>query len=61
MLYEVITGIVYTAGAGGYALKGIRWTHPVWHLFVPAYAEWLEGLMRAKTPAQKLGVFTRFP
>ncbi len=27
-------GIVYTAGAGVYALKGIRWTHPVWHLFV---------------------------
>lgn len=24
------------------------------------YAEWLEGLMRAKTPAQKLGAFARF-
>ncbi len=27
-------GIVYTAGAVVYALKRIRWTHPVWHLFV---------------------------
>lgn len=27
-------GIVYTAGALVYALKRIRWTHPVWHLFV---------------------------
>jgi acetyl-CoA C-acetyltransferase/acetyl-CoA acyltransferase len=29
-------------------------------LFSPAYGEWLEGLMRAKTPLQKLGVMTRF-
>ena len=29
-------------------------------LFTPAYAEWLEGLMRARTPLQKLGAFTRF-
>src|SRR5262245_49817878 len=29
-------------------------------LFTPAYAEWLEGLMRAKTPVQKLGMLTRF-
>ena len=29
-------------------------------LFKPAYGEWLEGLMRAKTPFQKLGVMTRF-
>jgi acetyl-CoA acetyltransferase family protein len=29
-------------------------------LFTPAYAEWLEGLMRARTPVQKLGVLTRF-
>ena len=29
-------------------------------LFTPAYAEWLEGLMRAKTPLQKLGVLGRF-
>jgi acetyl-CoA acetyltransferase family protein len=28
--------------------------------FVPEYAEWLEGLMRAKTPAAKLGQMTRF-
>ena len=27
-------GVVYTAGALVYALKKIRWTHPVWHLFV---------------------------
>ena len=27
-------GIVYTVGAGVYALKKIKWTHPVWHLFV---------------------------
>src|SRR5262245_17493747 len=29
-------------------------------LYSSAYGEWLEGLMRAKTPMQKLGVFTRF-
>jgi len=29
-------------------------------LFSSAYGEWLETLMRAKTPMQKLGVFTRF-
>ncbi len=28
--------------------------------FPTSYAEWLEGLMRAKTPVQKLGVLTRF-
>ena len=27
-------GVVYTAGAIVYALRKIRWTHPVWHLFV---------------------------
>jgi len=27
-------GIVYTAGALVYSLKKVRWTHPVWHLFV---------------------------
>jgi hemolysin III len=27
-------GIVYTLGAIVYALKHIRWTHPIWHLFV---------------------------
>lgn len=27
-------GIVYTAGALVYALKKVKWTHPVWHLFV---------------------------
>jgi len=29
-------------------------------LFTSAYADWLEGLMRAKSPVQKLGVLTRF-
>ena len=29
-------------------------------LYSTEYAAWLEGLMRAKTPMQKLGVFTRF-
>ena len=29
-------------------------------LFHPIYAEWLEGLVRAKTPLQKLGVLGRF-
>lgn len=29
-------GIVYTLGAGVYGLRKIRWTHPVWHLFVIA-------------------------
>lgn len=27
-------GVVYTAGAIVYALKKVRWTHPIWHLFV---------------------------
>jgi hemolysin III len=27
-------GIVYTLGAIVYALRKIRWTHPIWHLFV---------------------------
>ena len=29
-------------------------------LYSAAYGEWLEGLMRARSPVQKLGVFTRF-
>jgi acetyl-CoA acetyltransferase family protein len=29
-------------------------------LYTPEYGGWLEGLMRAKTPLQKLGQFTRF-
>jgi hemolysin III len=27
-------GIVYTAGAVVYGLRKVRWTHPIWHLFV---------------------------
>ena len=27
-------GIVYTGGAAVYALRKVRWTHPLWHLFV---------------------------
>lgn len=27
-------GVVYTGGAAVYALKKIKWTHPIWHLFV---------------------------
>jgi hemolysin III len=27
-------GITYTVGAGVYALRKVRWSHPVWHLFV---------------------------
>lgn len=27
-------GVVYTLGAVVYSLRKIRWTHPVWHLFV---------------------------
>lgn len=27
-------GVVYTAGAVVYSLRKIRWTHPIWHLFV---------------------------
>lgn len=30
----LLGGIVYTVGAGVYALRKIRWSHPVWHLFV---------------------------
>jgi len=27
-------GLSYTAGVAVYMLKGLRWLHPVWHLFV---------------------------
>lgn len=27
-------GVIYTVGAVVYAMKKIRWTHPLWHLFV---------------------------
>ncbi len=30
----LVGGVVYTVGAGVYALRKIRWSHPVWHLFV---------------------------
>ena len=29
-------GVAYTGGAVVYALKKVRWTHPLWHLFVLA-------------------------
>jgi hemolysin III len=31
-------GLIYTLGAVIYAIKGVRWLHPVWHLFVLAGA-----------------------
>jgi hemolysin III len=27
-------GLLYTVGAGVYALKKLPWSHPLWHLFV---------------------------
>lgn len=33
-LLLIAGGIVYTVGAIIYSLKHIRWSHPIWHLFV---------------------------
>ncbi|MBN1617601.1 MAG: hemolysin III family protein [Spirochaetales bacterium] len=32
--FLILGGVVYTAGAIIYSLKKIKWTHPLWHLFV---------------------------
>ena len=54
-LYRIAAGDARLVMAGGME----NMTQIPLH-FAPAYAEWLEGLMRAKTPVQKLGQFTRF-
>ncbi len=36
LLWLLAGGLAYTAGAGVYAVKGVRYSHFVWHLFVLA-------------------------
>ncbi len=36
LVFLMAGGIAYTAGALFYVMKGWRWSHPVWHLFVAA-------------------------
>lgn len=35
-VFLVVGGLCYSVGAIFYAMKGRRWSHPVWHLFVLA-------------------------
>jgi acetyl-CoA C-acetyltransferase/acetyl-CoA acyltransferase len=60
---EAVAGAAYRIQAGAARLVlagGMESMSNMPLLFRPVYAEWLEGLMRAKTPMEKLGVFTRF-
>jgi len=34
--FLIAGGLAYTSGAAVYAMKKVRWTHPIWHLFVLA-------------------------
>lgn len=54
-LYRIAAGDASLVMAGGME----NMTQIPLH-FPAEYAEWLEGLMRAKTPVQKLGAFARF-
>ncbi len=54
-LYRVAAGDAHLVLAGGME----NMTQIPLH-FSTKYAEWLEGLMRAKTPVQKFGAFARF-
>lgn len=33
-IFLIAGGLAYTGGSGIYAMKKVRWTHPLWHLFV---------------------------
>ncbi len=33
-LFLVLGGVLYTVGCVFYALKRIKWTHTIWHMFV---------------------------
>jgi acetyl-CoA acetyltransferase family protein len=60
---EAVADALYRIAAGDARLVlagGIESMSQIPLLYTPQYAEWLEGLMRAKTPLQKLGVFSRF-
>jgi acetyl-CoA acetyltransferase family protein len=54
-LYRIAAGDAKLVMAGGME----NMTQIPLH-FSPEYSEWLEGLVRAKTPLQKLGAFARF-
>ncbi len=60
---EAVAGAAYRIQAGAARLVlagGMESMSQMPLLYTGEYSEWLEGLMRAKTPVQKLGVLTRF-
>jgi acetyl-CoA acetyltransferase family protein len=60
---EAVADAAYRIQAGGARLVlagGMESMSQMPLLYTAEYGEWLEGLMRAKTPVQKLGVLTRF-
>ncbi len=60
---EAVAGALYRIAAGDAALVlagGMENMTQIPLHYSPEYATWLEGLMRAKTPAAKLGQMTRF-
>ena len=60
---EALASALYRVAAGDAKLVmagGMENMSQIPLQFRPEYAEWLEGLMRAKSPGQKLGAFTRF-
>ena len=60
---EALASALYRVAAGDAKLVmagGMENMSQIPLQFQPEYAEWLEGLMRAKSPGQKLGAFTRF-
>jgi acetyl-CoA acetyltransferase family protein len=60
---EAVAGAAYRIQAGAARLVlagGMESMSQMPLLYTGEYGEWLEGLMRAKSPVQKLGVLTRF-
>jgi acetyl-CoA C-acetyltransferase/acetyl-CoA acyltransferase len=60
---EAVADALYRIGSGDARLVlagGMESMSQIPLLFTPAYADWLEGVMRAKTPLQRLGAFARF-
>ncbi len=60
---EAVAAAAYRIQAGGTRLVlagGMESMSQMPLLYTPAYGEWLEGLMRAKSPVQKLGALARF-
>jgi acetyl-CoA acetyltransferase family protein len=60
---EAVAGALYRIASGDAKLVlagGMENMTQIPLQYVTEYAEWLEGLMRAKTPVQKLGAFANF-